>query len=157
MPAVNPISGSYVLFNLDKLSVGLPLAAVERVERAVEITPLPKAPEIVLGVVNVRGRVVPVVDIRKRFELSQHPLDPRDHLILARTLRRPVALAVDQVAGVQSFEADRITPSGEILPGLEYVEGVARIAEGMILIHDLDRFLSLEEDEALGKSLKGLP
>ena len=59
-----------VVFALDEPRYALPLSAVERVVRAVEITPLPKAPEIVLGVINMQGQVVPAVDIRKRFRCS---------------------------------------------------------------------------------------
>lgn len=144
-----------VVFSMDDLQYALPLAAVERIERSVAISPLPKAPEIVLGVINVRGRVFPIVDLRKRFRLPARPVDIRDHLILACTPRRPVALLVDQVGGVVSFTEAQLVPAQEILSGLGYVEGIVKTTNGIILIHDLDQFLSLEEERRLDNALEG--
>jgi purine-binding chemotaxis protein CheW len=149
-----PIS-QLVVFALDDLQYALRLAAVERVERAVAVLPLPKAPEIVLGVINVGGRVLPVVDLRKRFRFPPRPVDVGDHLILARTHRRPVALLVDQVGGVVSFTEAQLVPAQEILPGLGYVDGIVKTRNGIILIHDLDQFLSLEEERRLDSALEG--
>jgi purine-binding chemotaxis protein CheW len=70
-----------VIFTLDEQRYALHLAAVERVVRMVELTSLPKAPEIVLGVVNVRGRVVPVVNLRKRFGLAERGIRLSDHIL----------------------------------------------------------------------------
>lgn len=67
-----------VTFDLDDHHYALPLTAVERVIRAIEITPLPKAPLIVRGIVNVEGRIVPVVSVRKRFRLPNREIEPRD-------------------------------------------------------------------------------
>lgn len=142
-----------VRFALDEFHYGLALADVERVVRLVEITSLPQAPEIVLGVVNVQGRIIPVVNIRKRFRLPERELSPEDQLILAKTWKRPVGLAVDAVAGVVELPERRVTAAQVILHGLEYVEGVARLDDGMILIHDLDKFLSLDEESALSEAL----
>jgi purine-binding chemotaxis protein CheW len=82
-------------------------------------------------------------------------VDVRDHLILARTRRRPVALLVDQVGGVVSFTEAQLVPAQEILPGLGYVDGIVKTKNGMILIHDLDQFLSLEEERRLDNALEG--
>jgi purine-binding chemotaxis protein CheW len=60
-----------VVFTLDARRYAVPLSTVERIIRAVEITPLPQAPEIVLGVINVQGRIIPVVNTRKRFRLPE--------------------------------------------------------------------------------------
>jgi purine-binding chemotaxis protein CheW len=142
-----------VVFSLDGLRYALHLAAVEKVVRAVEITPLPKAPEIVMGVVNVQGRIVPVVNVRKRFHLPERELNLEDQFILAKTRRRPVALVVDAVADVVQRERGKLTGANEILPDLQYVEGVAKLDDGLILIHNLDHFLSLDEEKALDEAL----
>ncbi len=142
-----------LVFTIDEQRYALHLHAVERVASAVEVTPLPKAPEIVHGVVNVQGRVIPVVNIRKRFRLPEKETDLSDQLIIANTSKRPVALLTDGASGViEQFEEGVVT-SEEILPGMEYVEGVVKLEDGMILIHNLDKFLSLEEEETISNQL----
>jgi len=78
-----------VVFTLDDRRYGLALSAVERAVRMVDVTPLPQAPQIVLGVVNVQGRVVPVVNLRRRFRLPERDFALADQLLIARTARRP--------------------------------------------------------------------
>lgn len=147
-------STELVVFTLAEQRYALRLGSVERVVRAVEITPLPQAPEIVLGVINMQGRVVPVVSVRKRFGLAEREIELSDQFIIARTARRAVALVVDAVHDVVSCaEAQRVAAE-RILPGLEHVEGVLKLPDGMILLHDPDRFLSLDEEQALGAAMK---
>lgn len=146
-------SNQIVIFTLDEHPYALYLSAVERIWRIVEIAPLPKAPQIVLGVVNIQGRIIPVINVRKRFQLQERDLHLSDQLIIAQTSERTVALVVDAVTGVVECPAQSMISAEEIVPGMEYVEGVVKLQEGMILIHDLERFLSLQEDAALEKAL----
>ncbi len=139
---------------LDGQRYGLPLASVERVVRIAEITPLPKAPDVVLGVINVQGRVIAVVDVRKRFRLPRREPTLSDSLIIARTPARAVALAVDAVTGVVECTAGETVPAQAIVPGMEYVEGVVKLDDGMVLIHDLARFLSLDEEHRLNEAME---
>lgn len=141
-------------FILDERTYALKLSVVETVVRAVEITPLLQAPESVLGIVNVHGSIIPVMNLRKRFRLPQRAIDTSDHLVIAHTATRKVALTADRTIGViEPPERDVVQPDA-ILPGLEYVEGVAKLEGDIILIHDLDRFLSLEEEGELDSALK---
>jgi purine-binding chemotaxis protein CheW len=143
-----------VVFTLDSGHYALHLSAVERAVRMVEITPLPHAPEIVVGVVNYQGRVIPVLNMRTRFRLPDRQAGVSDQLLIARTAHRTVALIVDAVHGViEPPEQGAIAPA-TIVPGLDYVTGVVKFADGMLFIHDLDTFLSLEEEEALGAALR---
>ena len=150
-----------VVFTLDERFYGLRLSAVVRVVRAVEITPLPQAPLIVIGVINLGGRIIPVVNIRRRFHLPERELELSDQFIVVMTRKgnahedggRLLALAVDAVVGVRDLSAQAMTTSETILPGLEHLEGVAKTNEGLVLIHDLNTFLSLEEERALGALL----
>ena len=127
----------------------------------VEITPLPKAPPIVIGVINLGGRIIPVVNIRRRFQLPERELELSDQFIVAMALGRDshedggrlLALAVDAVVGVRDLSTKVTTAAETILPGLEHLEGVAKTSEGLVLIHDLGTFLSLEEESALGALL----
>jgi len=143
-----------VVFTLNEQRYALCLRAVERVFYFVEVTHLPQAPEIVLGVVNVRGRIIPVVDIRKRLRLPDRETNLSDRLIVAQTSRRTVALIADAVSGVVEGSKDELIAAETILPGLEYVEGVTKLEDGMILIHNLEKFLSLEEEKTLDQALK---
>ena len=146
--------GSVVVFVLDGQRYALYLSAVERIARVVEITPLPKAPGVVLGVINVGGRIIPVVDIRKRFGLPAREINLSDQLVIASTSRRRVALVVDSVIGVKEDSVASMVAAEQILPRMEYVKGVVKLEDGMILIHDLNTFLSLEEETALDSALQ---
>ena len=143
-----------VLFTLDEQRYALHLSTVTRVVRTVETTSLPKAPDIIRGVVNVQGQVIPVVDIRKRFRLPEREMELSDQLIIASTSRRPVALIVDAVEGVIEHSNEKVITPEKILPGTEHIEGVMKLEDGLVLIHDLDKFLSLEEDKELDAALK---
>ena len=142
-----------VSFTLEAGRYALPLAAVERVVPVVEFTPLPKAPEIVLGIVNQGGRIIPVVNVRRRFGHPEREVQLSDQLIVARTSRRRVALLVDGVEGLIERAKHEITQAPDVLPGLEYVRGIAKLADGLVLIHDLNTFLSLEEEQRLDEAL----
>lgn len=142
-----------VVFRLDEQRYALLLASVERIVRVVEITPLPKAPEIVLGIIDVWGAVIPVFDLRRRFRLPHRETRLTDQLIIARTARRRVALLIDSVLSVEDHPADVIITPDSILPGLDYISGVVRLPEGLVLIHELETFLSLDEEAALDRAL----
>jgi purine-binding chemotaxis protein CheW len=144
-----------VLFTLDEPRYALPLSAVERVVRAVEITPLPKAPEIVLGAIDAQGRVIPVVDVRKRFRLPAHEMNVDDRFIIARTSRRLVALAVDSVIGIRTLADGEVVSAEQALPFAEYLHGVAKMEDGIVLIYDLEQFLLLDEECVLDAALSG--
>jgi purine-binding chemotaxis protein CheW len=120
----------------------------------VAIAPLPKAPPIVEGVINLRGTLVPVLDLRQRFGLPSVPVAPEQHLVIARTGRRVVALRVDRALAFVDVDERAIVPPERVAPGAEHVAGIAKLPDGLLVIHDLDRFLSLEEarqvDAAIG-------
>lgn len=143
-----------LIFQLDDQRFGLPLEAIERVARVVEMISLPMAPDIVLGVIDVQGRIVPVVDVRRRFRLPSRDVRLSDHLIIARTTRRCVALLVDAAGDVVECPASAMIPSDAIVPDMGYVSGVARLPDGAILIHDLESFLSLDEHAALDAAVQ---
>jgi purine-binding chemotaxis protein CheW len=138
-----------VVFTLDDQRYALHLSVVERIVRAVEVTPLPRAPEIIVGVINIQGTVVPVVNMRRRFRIPERELLLVDHLVIARTLRRVVALIADAVTGLVEVSADKVVPPEDVVPGTAYLDGIVKLEEGIILIHDLDKFLSLDEERAL--------
>ena len=142
-----------VVFALEDQRYALHLSAVERIVRAVEMTPLPKAPEIVIGVINAQGRIIPVFNIRRRFHLPEREIELSDQLIIANTARRTVALVVDTVDGVIERLSEEITPADQVLPRIEYVEGIVKLENGLVLIHDLDKFLSIDEETKLDEAV----
>ncbi|MHB8581245.1 MAG: chemotaxis protein CheW [Ignavibacteriaceae bacterium] len=142
-----------VVFKLDEQRYALRLSAVERIVQAVEITPLPKAPAIVLGVINVGGKIIPVVNIRKRLNFKEREIQLNDQFIIAKTLKRNIVLSVDEVTGLIECPDQGIILPDNVLPNLKYVDGIIKLSDGLVLIHDLDKFLSLEEEELLNNSL----
>lgn len=143
----------YLVFSLEDLRLALSLSAVDIVTHMVHVTPLPNAPDIVLGVVNLRGRVIPVVNIRRRLNLGARAISLTDRLVFAHTARRPVALVVDEVINVVEGTSDRRISIEHVLPPVPHIKGVMKFNDGMIFIHDLDTFLDLKEEEALDSAL----
>lgn len=142
-----------VIFSLEGQRYALHLGVVERIVRAVEITPLPEAPEIVQGIINIEGRVIPVLDIRQRFRLPERSLEISDQFIIAETRQRAVALLVDNVINVTDYISDEVIAADEISSGVKYISGVAKESDGLVLIHDIDTFLSLDEQAKLDQAI----
>jgi purine-binding chemotaxis protein CheW len=150
---VSAETAKWVVFSLDAGRYALPLAVVERVTRAVEVTRLPSAPSNVLGAIDVQGRVLPVFDLRRRFGLPERDIDPADQLVIARSANRTVVLVVDAAQGVLQCPASNTIRAESVVSGLEQIQGVIRLSDGLVLIHNLDLFLSAEESCALDAAL----
>jgi purine-binding chemotaxis protein CheW len=142
----------YLVFFLDDQRYALHLPVVESVARMVYITPLPGAPEIVLGVVNLRGKVVPIVNVRQRFDLPKREILLADWLIFAHTTRRLVGLVGSSVMGVVEGLEHSVVPTDEFFPS-PHLNGVIKFQDGLILIQNLGEFLSLEEEKSLDSAL----
>jgi purine-binding chemotaxis protein CheW len=136
---------------------GIPLADVREVVRAVSIARLPKAPAVVEGVVNVRGSIVPALDIRARFNLPPKLVQPSDHLVIAFAKRRLVAIRVDRVTDLITLASRDVEDLSAAVPGSQWVAGVAKLPDGLLLIHDLATFLSVTEAEALDRQEEQMP
>jgi purine-binding chemotaxis protein CheW len=143
-----------VLFETAGRRLALPASAVQEIVRAAAISPLPRAPEIVEGVINVRGTVLPVVDIRARFGLPASTLSPDQYFILAHTRTRVVVLRVDQVVGLIQVGHDAVLPPETVAPGSRHIAGIARLSDGVVVIQDLDQFLSLDEATRLEAAIQ---
>lgn len=133
----------------------LRLDCVREVVHAVMITPLPGAPDVVEGIIDVRGAVVPVYDLRLRLRLPARPLHPDDRLTIAWTGDRLVAVRAERADRILRIAGDAIDRLEPLLQGEQAVAGAARTADGLVLIHDLARFLDdaerLRLDTALGE------
>lgn len=143
------MTNHYVIFILDSQRYALPLTVVEYIVRAVEVTPLPEAPAIVLGAIDVKGEVLPVLNLRRRFMLPEREIEPNDQFLIAYTNQRSVVLVIDEARGVIECDPSAVISADRIAPGLERFKGVVQLDDGLVLIHDLDRFLSLDEEQSL--------
>jgi purine-binding chemotaxis protein CheW len=143
-----------LVFEVGGQKYALPTSDVRELVRAVTITPLPNAPSVIEGVVDVRGRVLPVLDVRARFRLPAKPLDPSDHFIVASAGPRGVILRVDRATHLALVDEASVQPSQTLGPSATYVAGVARLDGGMVLIHDLATFLSAAEAASLDEALR---
>jgi purine-binding chemotaxis protein CheW len=144
----------WVVFTLDSGRYALPLAATERVVRAAQITPLPAAPLVVLGAISIAGSVLPVFNVRRRFGLPDRPLSPADQFLIARTERRTVVLAVDDSLGVIERPDTEVTGSERIGADTPHIRGVLALEDGLVLIHDLEQFLSPVESNDLDDAMR---
>src|SRR6266853_6037317 len=106
-----------VAFILIEQQYALPLTTVQRVVRMVEVTPLPEAPEVVLGVIDFHGNIIPVMGMRKRFGFPEFETSLSDQLIVADTAIRRVALVVNSVTGVLERTTEEVTEAEKIVPG----------------------------------------
>ena len=146
-------TAQWVVFCMDKGRYALPLATVDRFVRAVHVTPMPRAPGIVLGAIDVQGRVLPVFNIRRRFGLPERAIDPADHFLIAHTARRTVVLVIDAAQGVFERPATAVTEAANIAPDVEHIRGVIQLDDGLVLIHDLEHFLSPDEARVLDEAM----
>lgn len=146
-----------VVFMIETQRYGVSLQAVERIIRLIDYTPLPQGPEIVAGVIDFQGAVIPVINLRKRFGLPAREPRLSDHLILGHTRRRRVALLADEACGLETVCESAWIPAPSILPRTGYLAGAVKRKDGLILIHDLDACLSLDEEHALDLALTEVP
>ncbi|OOG57984.1 chemotaxis protein CheW [Polaromonas sp. C04] len=140
-------------FSLEGQRHALLLSVVRRVVFAVQVMPLPNAPGIVLGVIDFQGDVIPVLNVRRRFQLPERPIRVSDQFVIARSCRRVVALVVDEALGVIRCEQATIVPVSLFMPGQDQLQGVIKLDDGLMLIHDLDKFLSLQDASTLDVAL----
>lgn len=143
-----------VLFRLEQQRLALPLEEVVRVAPLVAIDPLPGAPPLIAGMINVQGKPLPVLRLNQRFALEKGPPAFNDHLLLVKTSRRSLALLVSEVEGVASYDKEELTQPSPLDPPLEQVRGVARLNDSLLLIYNLEGCLSLEEEQQLEEALQ---
>ncbi len=144
-----------LVFALSGMQCALRLADVERILPAVEISPVPKAPGIVLGLINVHGIILPVLNIRPLLRLPEVETGLNDRIILTRTAGRPLAILVDEVAGLAEFSEQDIVGPEALYPGIEYLEGVTKLKDGILYVYNLDGFLSSEDRAGIENLLSG--
>jgi purine-binding chemotaxis protein CheW len=150
------LGGAYLLFELDGQRYGVAAGAVREITWAVATLSVPASLPHVEGALDYRGEIVAALDVRRRFGLPVRPVALTDHLILADSGRRTVALRVDLAAEVLEIADGDVSPVTGTLPGVGPVAGVARTSAGLVLIHDLESFLTETEERELARALEDL-
>ncbi len=152
-PVAAPMLAEILVFDVAGWRYGIPVSDVQELLRSVSVTPLPNAPTAVEGLINVRGEVTAVFDLRQRFGLPPKDLASSDHFVLARAGERKVALRVDRAVDVIQVPPDDIDSVHRIGSNEGFLAGVAKLGDGLVLIHDLSRFLSNAESIALESAM----
>lgn len=146
-----------VVFTLDEQRYGIPLEVVEKVVRMVEITHLPAGPDFIRGVINVQGKIMPVLDLRCRFGLAPRSTELWDQLIIIRCARRSLALMADTACEVRECTEKVKTTAAEILSDLPFLAGVAKLPDGLILLSDPAALLTPGEANSIDELMKSEP
>lgn len=139
----------FVVFTLDTQRYAMPYVAVERVIRAIEITPLPKAPTDMLGIINIQGEIIPVLNIRKQFGLSEQELALHHFIIICHIRFRSIAFVVDDTQGLIDCSPTELVAGTEIHPGIQYINKIAKQHDELILIIDPEELLTPAEEQEL--------
>ena len=134
---------------------GLGLDEIVQVVAMVAVSPLPGAPEVVLGVMNYRGRVIPVLDLRRRLGLVPLGYGTDACLVVARAGSRVVAIVADEVIDVARLDVGKVSALTTVFPGDAAVSGLVALADGLLLIVDLEAFLTVDEARRLDEALDG--
>src|SRR4051812_38906239 len=146
---MQPTSAQFLAFTIANQRFAIRTDDVVEIIRAVRLARLPKAPPVIEGVMDLRGKVIPVLDVRTRFRLPPKALEPSDHFIIARAKARVIGIRVDRALDVLMLSESDVAAIGTVAPTSEYVAGVARLVDGLVLIHDLATFLSEAEAQEL--------
>jgi purine-binding chemotaxis protein CheW len=144
--------GNIVVFSLGNKHCALRLSAVERVLRAVAVTPVTESSEMIVGVVAMPGRILSVVNLRSRLGLPRKEIALSDRFIVTRTSRSSLIVIADAVVDVVDYQPGDLVPVRRVLPKAVSVDGVVCFADGLSYIHDLDAFLALDEVGAMSSA-----
>lgn len=159
-PSVNELAGKYMTFKLASEEYGVQILKVRELIGLMDITAIPRAPEFVRGIINLRGKIIPVLDLRLRFGLPVSA-DSSQAVIIVTQLATPLGpltmgVLVDQVLEVRTIEAAHIEPSPRF-PGsasTEFVLGVGKAEARVILLLDIECVLAPARDPLLAEVLE---
>ena len=149
-----------VAFGLKNEEFAIDIQQLREVLKYVNITPLPQSAEFIEGVINLRGDVIPVVDLRKRFGISEGSVDTKTRIIIVEISGSLLGLVVDQVSEVLHFPADQIQdpPKGMLGSKSGFIEGIGKKDNRLIIILEPDKVISSDErvelDDLIPDNLK---
>ena len=134
-------------FRVGDQMYALDILRIKEVIRPLKLTPVPKAPVFIEGVINLRGAVIPVVDLRKRFDQLIGPADAKTRIIICVLSEKIIGLMVDEVMEVKSYSRNEIQPAPRFIKGLDtdYFLGVYQRNDDLVMIMNLQKVLSSGE------------
>ena len=149
--ATENLTQQYVSFILDKEEYGIDILKVQEIIRFESLTRIPKSPPFIEGVLNLRGKVVPVMDLRTRFGLPKGERDRKTRIIVVNVNGKEMGLIVDEVSEVIQIDSDQVSPLPPMGASIsaEYIRGMARIEDRLRILLNVERILSSEELAAL--------
>ncbi len=141
-----------VTFSIGDDEFGVNILKVQEIIRTMEITKVPRAPTFVEGVINLRGMVIPIIDLRRRFNLSPKAHDKNTRIIDCEINNILVGFVVDAVSEVLRIPAKTVEPPPPVVSGIgaDYISGVAQLQDRLLIMLDLDKLLSTEDLDKLG-------
>jgi len=133
-------------FFLDREEYGVDVRQVQEIRRVSEITSVPRAPEFIRGVINLRGRILPVLDLKRKLGLGEVEAGRATRIVVVRVKERLLGLLVDGASQVLKVEVSRVEPPPEevVERGGDYIRGVAKLDDRLIILVDLERLLAHE-------------
>ena len=136
-----------VSFMIDKEEYGVNILYVQEIIRFMQITKVPNAPDFVEGVINLRGRVIPVIDLRTKFFLNKKEQDKHTRIIVVEVAGKTVGFIVDSVNEVLRISSSITEAPPEIVTGInsEFIMSVAKLEDRLITLLDLEKVLSRQE------------
>ncbi|MDD2282339.1 MAG: chemotaxis protein CheW [Eubacteriales bacterium] len=140
----------FVVFQLEDELYGIDIHQVMRIEKMLPLTRVPNAPSFVIGVCNLRGSVVPVIDLKKRLALPSRQ-DENAKIIIVNAGKQVVGMTIDATVDVSSIESDEIEPSPALVTGIDsqFIQGVAKISNRLLIILDMERVLTVDQFNVL--------
>jgi purine-binding chemotaxis protein CheW len=140
-----------VVFQLGAEFYGVDIARVHEIIRLQSITRVPRAPAFVEGVINLRGKVIPVVDLRRRFGLESSEHTRASRIVVVEIGDNVVGVIVDGVSEVLRVTGASVEPPSPVVAGIEseYIHGIAKLDDRLVILLDLDRVLAQAERRAL--------
>jgi purine-binding chemotaxis protein CheW len=128
-----------------KIELGVAIEKVQEINRLLEITHIPETPEFVEGVVSLRGKIIPVVDLRKRLGLNGEDYTEKTRIIIFEVMGCPSGVIVDEVSEVLRVQETSPPPTGINGLSSNYIEGIAKIDQRLILIINLEEVFTMDE------------
>jgi purine-binding chemotaxis protein CheW len=146
-----------VSFNLAGEEYGVDILKVQEINRMLQITRVPKAPEFVEGVINLRGKVIPIISLRRKFGLESREFDKKTRIVVVDIEGRILGVVVDAVSEVLRLPVDTIEPPPPVVSGkdVRYIRGVGKVGSKLLILLDLTKLLTDAEKEILDKSHTG--
>ena len=139
-----------VIFRLSSEEYGLPITKVQEINRVVPVTKLPQTPSFMEGIINLRGRVIPVIDLRKRFGLTEAAHTDDTRIIIVEVDGQTVGATVDAVTEVVRIPSAQVDPPPpSFILDAEYIHGVAKMEGRLIILLNIDKILTSQETIAI--------